>query len=77
MIVLTLVLPAGLTRRINIIVSFLHIILIVLTRFVPAKVWYYYLYYQSLEAIFHVLIIWFAWKWPLVTPSDSGKKLDL
>lgn len=71
MIILTLVLNAGLTRRINIIVSFLHIILIVLTQFVPAKTWYYYIYYQSLEAIFHVLIIWFAWKWPQASRSDS------
>jgi hypothetical protein len=52
-------------RWVNIIVSFLHILLIIATRFVPAKIWYYYIYYQSIEAIFHSLIIWYAWKWPI------------
>jgi hypothetical protein len=66
MIILSLVLKAGLNRRINLIVSFLHILLIIATQFVPGKLWYYYLYYQSIEAIFHVLIIWYAWKWPRI-----------
>jgi hypothetical protein len=65
MIVLSLVLKPGINRRVNIIVSFLHIILIIVTRFVPAKIWYYYIYYQSIEAIFHFLIIWYAWRWPV------------
>jgi hypothetical protein len=64
MIILSLVLKPGINRWVNIIVSALHIILIIATRFVPAKIWYYYIYYQSIEAIFHILIIWFAWRWP-------------
>jgi hypothetical protein len=64
MIILSLTLKPGINRWVNIIVSFLHILLIVVTRFVPAKIWYYYIYYQSVEAIFHMLIIWYAWKWP-------------
>jgi hypothetical protein len=64
MIILSLVLKPGINRWVNIIVSFLHIVLIIITRFVPAKVWYYYIYYQSIEAIIHFLIIWYAWKWP-------------
>ena len=65
MILLSLTLKAGLNRRINIIVSSLHLILIIATRFVPGKIWYYYLYYQAVEAVFHILIIRYAWKWPV------------
>ncbi len=65
MIVLSLTLKPGINRWVNIIVSFLHILLIIATRFVPAKVWYYYIYYQAIEAIFHSLIIWYAWRWPV------------
>jgi|WetSurMetagenome_2_1015567.scaffolds.fasta_scaffold158612_2 hypothetical protein len=64
MIFLSLILKPGINRWVNIIVSFLHILLIIATRFVPAKIWYYYIYYQSMEAIIHMLIIWYAWKWP-------------
>lgn len=73
MIILSLVLKAAINRRINIIVSFLHILLIIATQFVPAKVWYYYLYYQAIEAIFHVLIIRYAWKWPVEIKQDGSR----
>ena len=65
MIILSLILRPNINRWLNIIVSFLHIALIIITRFVPGKIWYYYIYYQSIEAIFHFLIIWFAWRWPI------------
>ena len=65
MIILSLILKPSINRWVNIIVSFLHIILIIITRFVPGKIWYYYIYYQSIEAIFHTLIIWYAWRWPI------------
>ena len=65
MILLSLILKPSLNRRVNIIVSFLHIVLIIITRFVPGKIWYYYIYYQSIEAVFHFLIIWYAWRWPI------------
>ena len=65
MIILSLILRPNINRWINIVVSSLHIILIIITRFVPSKIWYYYIYYQSIEAIFHFLIIWYAWRWPI------------
>jgi len=65
MILLSLILKPSINRWLNIILSFLHIVLIIITRFVPGKIWYYYIYYQSLEAIIHILIIWYAWKWPI------------
>jgi hypothetical protein len=71
MIILSLVLKAGINRWVNIIVSALHILLIIATRFVPAKIWYYYIYYQSIEAIFHILIIWYAWRWPAYSKASA------
>ena len=65
MIILSLTLKPGINRWVNIIVSALLIVLIIVTRFVPGKIWYYYLYYQSIEAILHFLIIRYAWKWPV------------
>ena len=65
MILLSLILKPSINRWVNIIVSFLHIVLIIVTRFVPSKIWYYYIYYQSIEAIFHLMIIWYAWRWPV------------
>jgi hypothetical protein len=65
MILLSLTLKPDINRWVNIIVSFIHIVLIIITRFVPAKIWYYYIYYQFIEAVFHSLIIWFAWRWPV------------
>lgn len=65
MILLSLILKPNINRWVNIIVSFLHIILIIITRFVPGKIWYYYIYYQSIEVVFHLLIIWYAWRWPI------------
>ena len=50
MILLSLILKPSINRWVNIIVSFLHILLIIITRFVPAKIWYYwncYLYPDS------------------------------
>ena len=65
MIILSLILKPRINRWVNIIVSFLLILLIIITRFVPSKIWYYYIYYQSIEAIIHILIIWYAWRWPI------------
>ena len=73
MIILSLTLKPGINRWVNIIISFLHILLIIATRFVPAKIWYYYLYYQSVEAVFHFLIIWFAWRWPVQEKAGLDK----
>lgn len=64
MIFLSLILKPNINRWLNIIVSSFHIVLIILTQFTPEKFWYYYIYYQSLEAIIHILIIIYAWKWP-------------
>ncbi len=73
MIIFSLTAKPGITRWVNIVVSLLHILLIIATRFVPGKVWYYYIYYQSIEAIFHFLIIWYAWRWPVKEKMPSSE----
>jgi len=64
MIFLSLTLKPKVNRLINIIISILHIGLIIALQFMPAKVYYYYKYFQLIEILFHLLIVWYAWKWP-------------
>jgi hypothetical protein len=39
---------------------------------VPGETWAYYALYMIFEAVFIVLIVWHAWKWP--TQEVSPKK---
>ena len=64
MLFLSLILKSKANRLLNIIVSILHITLIITQQFMPGKVWYYYRYYNIVELVFHLLIVWYAWKWP-------------
>ena len=64
MIFLSLTLKPKANRLVNIILSILHIGLIIALQFMPAEVWAYYVYYNFLEIVFHLLIVWYAWKWP-------------
>ena len=65
MVLLSLTLRAKANRLLNIVVSVLHILVLIGTQFVgEGKTWYYWRFYELLEAIFLVLIIWTAWKWP-------------
>ena len=54
-------------RLVNIIVGIFHIIVLVSTLFVGGNLWAYYAIYMIFEAIFIILIIWHAWKWPVQT----------
>lgn len=65
MIVLSLILKPGANRILNIVVTLLHIALIIALQFIPADVWLYYIFYNILEVVFHALILWYAWKWPV------------
>ncbi|WP_455278424.1 DUF6326 family protein [[Eubacterium] cellulosolvens] len=64
MVFLSLTLPAKANRLVNIIVGIFHIIVLVSTLLVPGDLWAYYALYMIFEAVFIVLIIWHAWKWP-------------
>ena len=64
MIFLTVILKPKLNRILNIIFPLLFIFVNIGTYFAPGKVWYYYIYFTSLEYIICVLLIGIAWKWP-------------
>jgi predicted tellurium resistance membrane protein TerC len=65
MVLLSLTLKASVNRLVNIIVGVLHILVLVGTQFVgEGETWFYWRFYEILEALFLVLIIWTAWKWP-------------
>jgi hypothetical protein len=65
MVLLSLTLKAGVNRLVNIVVGILHILVLLGTQFVgESEVWFYWRFYELLEALFLMLIIWTAWKWP-------------
>jgi hypothetical protein len=65
MILLSLVLKARVNRLVNIVVGILHVLVLLGTQFVgEGETWFYYRFYELLEALFLALIIWTAWKWP-------------
>lgn len=71
MILLSLTLKAKANRWVNIIVGAFHILVLVATQFVgDGGTWFYWRFYEVLEAVFLVLIIWTAWKWP-TSESES------
>ena len=72
MILLSLTLTARVNRLVNIIVGILHIFVLLGTQFVgEGETWNYYRFYELLEALFLVLIIWSAWKWPTMEPQNQ------
>lgn len=74
MVLLSLTLKARANRLVNIIVGSLHILILIGTQFVgEGETWYYWRFYELLEALFLALIIRSAWKWPAaVTQSQEN-----
>jgi len=65
MILLSLMLKARANRLVNIIVGIFHILVLLGTQFVgEGGTWFYWRFYELLQALFLALIIWTAWKWP-------------
>ncbi len=64
MVILSLTLKATVNRLVNIIVAIFHFIVLIGTLLVPGEIWAYYALYMIFEAVFIVLIVWHAWKWP-------------
>jgi hypothetical protein len=65
MILLSLTLKARANRLVNLIVGIFHVLVLLGTQFVgEGEVWFYWRLYELMEAVFIVLIIWTAWKWP-------------
>ena len=72
MIFLSLTLPAKLNRSVNITVGIFHIIVLLGTLLVPGELWAYYALYMVFEAVFIILIVWTAWKWPTQEIKSKG-----
>jgi len=65
MVLLSLIMKARANRLVNIIVGIFHVLVLLGTQFVgEGETWLYWRLYELLEALFLVLIIWTAWKWP-------------
>jgi hypothetical protein len=65
MILMSLTLKARANRLMNIIAGIFHVLVLIGTQFVGGgETWFYWRFYELLEALFLVLIIWTAWKWP-------------
>ena len=78
MVFLSLTLKAKLNRMVNIIVGIFHIIVLVSSSFVGEGIWAYYALYMIFEAVFIILIIWYAWKWPtqeVMSTKDTKRKM--
>jgi hypothetical protein len=65
MVLMSLILKARVNRLVNIVVGILYILVLIGTQFVgEGETWYYWRFYELLEALFLALIIRTAWKWP-------------
>jgi hypothetical protein len=65
MVLLSLTLKARANRLVNIVVGIIHVFVLLGTQFVgEGETWFYWRFYELLEALFLALIIWTAWKWP-------------
>ena len=73
MVFLSLALPAKVNRWVNIVVGIFHVVVLVATLIVPGDLWAYYAFYMLLEAVFIIIIVWHAWKWPT---RDVSSKIE-
>ena len=65
MVLLSLTLKARANRLVNIVVGILHVLVLLGTQFVgEGETWFYWRFYELLEALFLALIIRTAWNWP-------------
>ncbi len=63
MIFLSLALPPGASRWLNIIMGLLYTIFVLIT--MPGA-WAFYIFFGTVDMALTVLIVWYAWKWPRV-----------
>jgi hypothetical protein len=65
---LSLVLPAGANRWVNIVFGAVYTAIMIL---VIRGGWYFYVFYGLVEITLTLLIIWYAWTWPKQTPGAT------
>lgn len=69
MVILSLILKAKVNRLVNVFVGAFHILILIGTQFVgEGETWFYWRFNELLEALFLLVIIWTAWKWPTSEP---------
>lgn len=67
MVLLSLLLRASVNRIVNIVAGIFHILVLIGTQFIgEGETWLYWRFNELLEALFLILIIWSAWKWPIM-----------
>lgn len=72
MVLLSLILKAKANRLLNIIAGAFHILVLIGTQFVgEGETWFYWRFNELLEAVFLVLIIITASKWPAGEPIED------
>ncbi len=67
MVCLSLTLKAKANRWANIILGIFHAGVLLTTMFIPVEIvetYAHHIFYIIVEAVFIVLIVWYAWKWP-------------
>jgi len=58
---LSLALPPGVNRMLNVVVGSLYTIIMV---FAVRGAWHFYVFYGVIEISLTLLIVWYAWTWP-------------
>jgi hypothetical protein len=72
MVLMSLTLKARVNRIVNIVVGILHLLVLIGTQFVgEGETWYYWRFYELLEALFLAVIIRTAWKWPTTQSQNQ------
>ena len=61
---LSLALPAGVNRWVNIVSGVLYTVIMILA--IRAG-WHFYVVYGVIEIVLTALIVWYAWTWPKQT----------
>jgi hypothetical protein len=76
MVFLSVALPAKVNRPTNIGLGIFHAVVLAATLFAPGELWAYYALYMIFEGVFIALIIWHAWKWPILEamPTNGIKR---
>ena len=72
MVLLSLLLKARANRIVNMAAGIFHILVLVGTQFVgEGESWFYWRLNELFEALFLVIIIWNAWKWPAMETQEK------
>ena len=72
MVLLSLTLKARVNRLVNIVAGIFHVFVLIEIQFVGEDdAWFYWRFYELLEALFLALIIRTAWKWPASEPRHE------